>query len=105
MCKEDDFSMITACGECCDRCRKKVDGFCPGCVEADGYVPEWAESKRCRVHACARNHKVQFCGICDEFPCPNLSSMIPWNSQIVKHLKDLAKQYHGQKGKTGSEHD
>lgn len=42
----------TACGGCCTSCTKKLDGICKGCIEADGYVPEWAESGRCRVHAC-----------------------------------------------------
>lgn len=37
-----DFSTITACGECCVGCSKKIDGLCPGCIEADGHVPEWA---------------------------------------------------------------
>lgn len=37
-----DFSVITACGECCTGCEKKKDGRCPGCIEADGVVPEQA---------------------------------------------------------------
>ncbi len=51
-----DFTTITACGECCVGCSKKIDGSCPGCIEADGRVPEWAGSGRCKVHACAREH-------------------------------------------------
>ena len=51
-----DFSTITACGECCVGCAKKIEGSCPGCIEADGHVPEWTESGRCKVHACAREH-------------------------------------------------
>ena len=39
-----DFSQITACGECCEGCEKRMKGFCRGCIEADGYVPEWAGS-------------------------------------------------------------
>ena len=39
-----DFSTITACDECCAGYPKKLDGRCPGCIEADGCVPEWAES-------------------------------------------------------------
>ncbi len=35
-----DFTTITACGECCVGCSKKKDGSCPGCIEADGRVPE-----------------------------------------------------------------
>lgn len=39
-----DFTTVTACGECCIGCAKKIDGICKGCIEADGYVPEWAGS-------------------------------------------------------------
>ena len=39
-----DFTLITACGECCTGCAKKADGRCPGCIESDGRVPEWAAS-------------------------------------------------------------
>ena len=45
-----DFSTITACGECCVECKKKLSGECPGCIEADGAVPEWKESGRCKIH-------------------------------------------------------
>lgn len=55
-----DFSAITACGGCCAGCKKREAGLCRGCIEADGYVPEWAESGRCKVHACARRHGVSF---------------------------------------------
>lgn len=91
-----DFSTITACGECCVGCKKKLDGLCKGCIESDGYVPEWASSGRCKVHACARNHGVQFCGICKEFPCDELVNTINWNPNIVEHLSGLAKQYQEQ---------
>ena len=98
-----DFSTITACGECCTECPKKKDGRCPGCIEADGRVPEWAQSGRCRVHACTREHHVQFCGLCAECPCEKLPSMISWNPNIVEHMTSLRDEYrahesHSQKG-------
>ena len=88
-----DFSVITACGECCTRCTKKVAGECPGCIEADGVVPEWAGSGRCRIHKCARDHGVQFCGLCKEFPCELIPDMIPWNPDIISHLTYLKDEY------------
>ena len=88
-----DFSAITACGESCSGCAKKLDGRCPGCIEADGHVPEWAESGRCRVHACTRSHHVQFCGLCPEFPCPELPSLIAWNPDIVERMTALRNEY------------
>lgn len=47
-------------------------------IEADGCVPEWAGSGRCKVHACAREHGVQFCGFCKEFPCEKLKYYSFW---------------------------
>lgn len=83
---------ITACGECCTGCEKRRQGICQGCIEADGYVPEWAQSGRCRVHACAKEHGVQFCGVCKEFPCAKLTEMIPWNKHVVEYLRSVARQ-------------
>lgn len=91
-----DFTQITACGECCADCKKRMDGICRGCIEADGFVPEWAESGRCKVHECARKHNVQFCGLCGEFPCEQLPSIIQWNPDIIEHLSALAERYHEQ---------
>ena len=88
-----DFSTITACGECCVGCPKKSDGRCPGCIEADGRVPEWAESGRCKVHTCAKDHHVQFCGLCAEFPCAKLPSLISWNPDIVEQMTALRNEY------------
>lgn len=90
-----DFAKITACGECCEGCVKRLEGSCKGCIEADGYVPEWAGSGRCKVHACAREHDVQFCGLCPEFPCKDLTSVIHWNPHITEHLAGLAEKYSG----------
>lgn len=88
-----DFSGITACGECCEGCGKKEKGICPGCIEADGYVPEWAESGRCRVHACTREHNARFCGVCGEFPCGKITGLIQWNKDIVGKMTELAERY------------
>ncbi len=88
-----DFGAITACGECCTECVKKRIGQCPGCIEADGYVPEWAQSGRCRIHACVKEHGVQFCGLCSEFPCGKIPSLMPWNPNIIEHLTRLRDEF------------
>ena len=93
-----DFTTLTACGECCTECPKKLDGKCPGCIESDGYVPEWAESGRCKVHACTREHHVQFCGLCAEFPCEKLPGMISWNPDIIEKMIALRDEYSIQNG-------
>ncbi len=94
MIKDIDFSAITACGEYCEGCKKKTDGLCKGCIEADGYVPEWKESGRCKVHSCTRNHNVQFCGLCSEFPCAEIKQIIHWNPDIIEIQASLAEAYH-----------
>lgn len=96
-----NFDAITACGECCIGCSKKLSGTCKGCMESDGYVPEWAESGQCKIYACVKKHNVSFCGICAEFPCKQLPSIIHWNPNIVEHLSRLAEEYSKQKAKLG----
>lgn len=86
------FEEITACGECCTGCQKRQQGLCQGCIESDGRCKEWAQTGRCPIHACAREHKVQFCGVCPEFPCSKLPELIPWNPNIVAHLRALAER-------------
>ncbi len=88
-----DFSRLTACGECCDGCAKKQAGNCPGCIEAKGRVPEWAQSGVCRVYACVKAHGVSFCGLCERFPCEELEQLIPWNPDIVRRLSKLRDEY------------
>ena len=88
-----DFSVITACGESCRGCAKKADGICPGCIEADGVVPEWKDSGRCRIHACTREHGVSFCGLCELFPCDKIPELISWDKTAVQHLTYLRDEY------------
>jgi len=90
---EIDFGAITACGECCTGCGKKRTGQCPGCIEADGCVPEWADSGRCKIHACVKEHGVQFCGLCSGFPCEKIPSLMPWNPDIIAHLTHLRDEF------------
>lgn len=94
-----DFPTITACGECCVGCNKKADGLCEGCIESDGHCKEWAQTGRCPIHACAKLHNVQFCGICLEFPCNDLTTKIHWNPNIVERLTNLANAYRIQNNK------
>ena len=87
------FSTLTACGGDCTDCKKRREGLCPGFIEADGYVPEWAESGRCRIHACAKEHGARFCGSCREFPCEKLPKLIHWLPNAVGYLKELREKY------------
>lgn len=89
-----DFTAITACGECCTGCRKKAEGICKGCIESDGHCEEWAQSQGCPIHQCAKEHHVQFCGLCKEFPCEGLTQKIVWRPNVVEELTELADLYH-----------
>ena len=88
-----DFTTITACGECCVGCKKKEDGPCEGCIETDGHCMEWAESGQCPIHKCAKEHGVQFCGLCSEFPCDELPKKIQWNPNVIEYLTELSCKY------------
>lgn len=88
--KEVDLSKITACGECCVNCKKKESGMCKGCIESDGHCEEWTQSGCCPIHKCTREHNVQFCGLCNEFPCGWLVEKVVWRPNVVKELTELA---------------
>ncbi len=45
-------------------------------------------------HKCSREHNVQFCGLCPEFPCGWLRDKVSWNQHIVEHLTELADLYY-----------
>jgi len=88
-----DFTKITPCGECCVGCQKKENGTCEGCIESDGNCKEWTRSNGCPIYKCAKNHNVQFCGLCCEFPCEWLPHKVTWNPDIIKHLSNLTRIY------------
>lgn len=89
-----DFSSITACGECCDGCKKKESGLCKGCIEYDGSCQEWAESGGCPIHKCVKEHNVQFCGLCSNFPCEWVVKKAVWRSNYVEEHRQLAFKYY-----------
>lgn len=92
-----DFTVITACGECCVGCKKKAAGICQGCIESDGHCVEWTQSNGCPIHKCTREHGVQFCGLCEEFPCEWLVNKVVWRPNVVEELTELARKYYEQK--------
>ncbi len=91
-----DFTTVTACGECCIGCAKKESGMCPGCIEAEGKVPEWAESGICRIYACCSEHDTRYCFLCEDFPCEKLPEMMPWKANVAEHLSELRDEYMNQ---------
>ena len=94
-----DFTIITPCGECCVGCKKKDAGICEGCIETEGKCKEWGQSNGCPIYKCAKEHNVQFCGLCNEFPCKWLIEKITWDSNRVNYLTKLRDVYNAQIGK------
>ena len=92
-----DFTTMTACGECCIGCAKKESGMCPGCIEAEGKVPEWAESGVCRIYACCAEHNTRYCFLCENFPCGELPKMMPWKTDVEEHFSELREAYRNQR--------
>ena len=65
-------------------------GICQGCIESDGHCMEWTQSNSCPTHKCAREHKVQFCGLCPEFPCDKLKEWASSeNPERIDNLKRI----------------
>jgi hypothetical protein len=60
--------LLAPCGTYCAFCpyyTKEKTPHCPGCETQQGH-PFWGE---CKLFACSKNHKVEHCGLCLEFPC------------------------------------
>lgn len=100
-----DFTKITACGECCVGCKKKDEGLCGGCIETDGNCKEWAESGGCPIYKCAREHNVQFCGLCGEFPCEWVLKKVVWRAHYTEEHRQLAYKYYSQNIRQATEND
>jgi hypothetical protein len=64
---------FSACGALCDPCpyfKGKKLPLCPGCKASEGN-PFWGS---CETYACAKEHGVEHCGLCEEFPCDDFMS-------------------------------
>ena len=58
------------CGILCSGCEYKGKMNCDGCISID--KPFWGE---CDVKICCEKKGLEFCGLCDIFPCDVLKSM------------------------------
>ena len=60
--------LLAPCGTYCGFCPyyiKKRTPHCSGCGAHKGH-PFWG---KCKLYICAKDHKVEHCGLCSEFPC------------------------------------
>lgn len=63
-----DNKLLAPCGTYCGSCSyflKEKTPYCPGCKTQKGR-PFWGE---CKLYVCAKNHEVEHCGLCNDFPC------------------------------------
>lgn len=68
------------CGRLCDAetCEGKKQGLCSGCVESQGspsgcinadLPKEFKGIKVCPIWKCTKEHKLDYCSQCKDFPC------------------------------------
>ena len=60
--------LLASCGAYCGSCSyflKERIPHCSACGTHKGH-PFWGE---CKLYACASEHKVEHCGLCNDFPC------------------------------------
>jgi hypothetical protein len=63
-----DENLLAPCGSYCGTCEflnREEKPNCSGCGNQGGH-PFWDE---CKLHACARKHRVNHCADCEGFPC------------------------------------
>jgi hypothetical protein len=68
--KDNEFS---PCGTVCDDCdwfKGEKQPQCPGCKAVEG-KPFWGT---CETYTCVKNHGLEHCGVCGEFPCDDFMS-------------------------------
>jgi len=60
--------LLALCGSHCGFCSyyiKERTPYCSGCETHKGH-PFWGE---CKLFACAKDHNIEHCGLCFDFPC------------------------------------
>lgn len=88
----DKFVNITACGGDCTGCEHYISSECEGCNANGGKcIKMWQNG--CKICKCCKEHGVQFCGICEEFPCEWLEKTLVWESDGIGRLENLGKAY------------
>lgn len=81
------YPEFSACGLNCGLCpRYHTDGVsrCPGCG-GEGFAQK---RPPCGILSCNTRHGVEFCYLCEEFPCPRLHPDDPVDSFIThRHMR------------------
>jgi hypothetical protein len=82
-----DELIFTGCGVICNDCEYltgEKEPKCPGCTIHEG-KPFWGE---CPTFSCVKEHGVQHCGLCGEFPCDRFIDMYdPAHGQVSSLIR------------------
>lgn len=65
---ELDAREAAFCGDYCGKCPNYPDE-CPGCIPS--------LHSDCHFVKCSLNRAIAHCGLCSDFPCPELSQFVP----------------------------
>lgn len=86
--KQRQYPLFSACGLNCGLCpRYHTDGTsrCPGCAGEDFS----SKYPACGVLSCSERHRIEYCYLCDEYPCKkfdgahNADSFITHKNQLT----------------------
>ena len=87
-----EYPLLSACGLNCGLCpRYHTDGSskCPGCG-GEGF---FSKHPSCGIISCSRRHGIEYCYLCDEYPCKKYDGVNLVDSFITHRnmLKDFEK--------------
>ncbi len=90
--RQRKYPLFSACGLNCGLCpRYHTDGAskCPGCA-GEGFS---AKHPSCGALSCSQRHEVEFCCLCEEYPCNKYDGVDIADSFIthMNQLKDFEK--------------
>ena len=90
--RQREFPLFSACGLNCGLCpRYHTDGAtkCPGCA-GEGFS---AKHPSCGVLTCSQRRGVEYCCLCEEYPCTRYDGIDLFDSFIThkNQLKDFEK--------------
>lgn len=86
--KQRQYPLFSACGLNCGLCpRYHTDGIskCPGCAGEDFS----SKHPACGVLSCSQRHEIEYCCLCDEYPCKKFEGVDNADS-FITHKNQLA---------------
>ena len=85
--KQRQYPLFSACGLNCGLCpRYHTDGIskCPGCAGEDFS----SKHPTCGVLSCSQRHGIEYCYLCDEYPCKKFEG-VDNSDSFITHKNQL----------------